>query len=75
MDRAKLIKNLKKTTRLRIDQVRITTNEGELTGKGRFHCKGDSFWFRVTLDPGQKVARTPARDLRARRFLANVRND
>ena len=59
MDRAKLIKNLKKGTRLRIDNVRITTNEGELTGEGRFHCKGDSFRFRVTLDPGQKVPVLP----------------
>jgi hypothetical protein len=60
MDRAKFIKHVKKGTRLRIDDVKIITNAGELTGKGRLHCKGDRFQFRVTLDPGQLVPRVPA---------------
>jgi hypothetical protein len=59
MDRAKFIKHVKKGTRLRIDDVKITTKTGELTGKGRFHCKGDRFKFRVTLDPGQQVPQLP----------------
>jgi hypothetical protein len=59
MDRAKFIKHVKKGTRLRIDEVKITTNVGELTGKGRLHCKDDSFNFRVTLDLGQQVPKLP----------------
>jgi hypothetical protein len=59
MDRAKLIKHIQKGTRLLVDDVRITTNKGELTGKGRVHCKGGSFRFMVTLDPGQVVPELP----------------
>jgi hypothetical protein len=59
VNRAKLIKHIQKGTRLLVDDVRITTNQGELTGKGRVQCKGGSFRFMVTLDPGQVVPELP----------------
>jgi hypothetical protein len=59
VNRAKLIKHIQKGTRLLVDDVRITTNKGELTGKGRLHCRGGSFRFMVTLDPGQEPPENP----------------